>query len=302
MTPSLLVPIVVASLLGSVHCAGMCGGLVALATQGAPVARTQLAYHGARLVAYVTLGVLAGALGNVVDLAGAAAGLGRTAASLAGTGMALWGIGVLTRKWRPKQAAVRLQRREQGPFERLTARVFQGLEGRAPLSRSALLGGLSALLPCGWLYAFVLGAAATASPWQGALVMAAFWSGTVPLLVGLGLGVQRLLGPVRRHLPTLTACGLVAVGLFTVVGRGRIPTEAFLRVSAPSMLTREGAPSERAPSERGEGAQEAPGAAPQAGDESSQGSADEAPGGGCPFHSQQGTSEHGHGPSQEAAR
>ncbi len=48
--------------------------------------------------------------------------------------------------------------------------------------RGLLLGLATALLPCGWLYSFVLVAAATGHPVWGMCSMAVFWLGTVPAL------------------------------------------------------------------------------------------------------------------------
>jgi len=240
-----LVPILVASLLGSLHCVGMCGGLVALyAGEGSGRRFTpHLAYHGARLVGYTTLGIVAGALGSALDLAGTAVGVGRVAAVVAGAGMALWGVVILEQRLRRAPRGERLVSLKgsaaPSPVGRLSAWLLRGLAGRGAPVRGALLGALSALLPCGWLYAFVLGAAATASPWHGALVMIAFWSGTVPLLLGFGLGLQGILRPLRRHLPTVTACGLIVAGGLTIFSRGTVPGEAFTGLRAADVLSGE---------------------------------------------------------------
>jgi sulfite exporter TauE/SafE len=49
--------------------------------------------------------------------------------------------------------------------------------------------------------------------------MGTFWLGTVPVLAGLGLTAQRAFGPLRRHLPAVTAAALVVIGLLTITGR-----------------------------------------------------------------------------------
>jgi uncharacterized protein len=85
-----------------------------------------------------------------------------------------------------------------------------------------LVTGLStALLPCGWLYAFVAAAGGTGSPGRGMFVMSVFWVGTLPVMATLGFGLQRLAGPVRRSLPLVTATVVVAIGLLTIAGRLR---------------------------------------------------------------------------------
>jgi sulfite exporter TauE/SafE len=101
----------------------------------------------------------------------------------------------------------------------VSRRLFERLLGHPPVSRALLLGLLTTLLPCGWLYAFVATAAGTGSAPAAMLVMGAFWLGTVPLLAGLGLATQRAFGPLRRHLPAVTAAALMIIGLLTMTGR-----------------------------------------------------------------------------------
>ncbi len=88
-----------------------------------------------------------------------------------------------------------------------------------PTQRALAIGLLTTLLPCGWLYAFALTAAGTGSPIYGAVVMAVFWVGTLPVLVSLGASVQLALGVLGKRLPVLCAMALIAVGLMTIGGR-----------------------------------------------------------------------------------
>jgi uncharacterized protein len=220
VNPSLLVPIAAASLVGSLHCAGMCGGFVAAyagadRSGGWRRAPAHVAYHAGRLVAYATLGAAAGSLGAALDLAGHATGVGRIAALLAGSVMVLWAVAVLLERFG-------IGRRSLAPPPRLVA-LLASFARKPPLARAALLGLSSALLPCGWLYAFVVAAAGTGEAFGGALVMAAFWSGTLPILLGLGAFVQALGPGLRRHAPLLSALALLVIGLYAVVGRWNVP-------------------------------------------------------------------------------
>jgi sulfite exporter TauE/SafE len=99
-------------------------------------------------------------------------------------------------------------------------------QSRPPLARALLIGLLSTFLPCGWLYAFAVTAAGTGSALLGVLTMTVFWLGTLPVLVGLGVGVQKLAGPLRRHVPVATAIALVIVGVVAVAGRFNVPALA----------------------------------------------------------------------------
>lgn len=221
---TLVPPILAASLLGSAHCAGMCGGFVAFyagsdASSGAEKSFSHLAYHGGRGLTYALLGALAGGLGHALDLAGDLAGIQRSAAIVAGLSMSVWGAAALARALGARIPPLPLPK----AILAVWGRALSALRGRPPVLRAGLLGLASALLPCGWLYAFVVTAAGTGSPLWGAVAMIAFWMGTLPILVGLGVGVQHLTGPLRAHLPKVTALVLVAMGLFAVFHRAGMP-------------------------------------------------------------------------------
>lgn len=206
--------ILAASALGSLHCVGMCGGLVSFyAGSDAPAASrtaSHAAYHSMRLVAYVALGAAAGGLGTALDLIGSRVGLGHLGLLLAGLTLLAW-AGPLVLWRRSAGAPLSLGRRaaRRSPLIQRLERVFVSLASRArqrpPVWRASALGLASALLPCGWLYAFVLLAAGTGSIGDGALLMLAFWLGTVPALLGLGVGIGRLSARLRARVPRLSA-------------------------------------------------------------------------------------------------
>lgn len=241
MIGSWLVPMVSAGLFGSAHCIGMCGALVAVASDGTNGARqrlrAQLGYHLARLTSYVTLGIVAGALGRALDLAGQAAGLGKAAAVLAGVTMSLWGMAAML-----NAVGVALQLPKLGTMPAFLTSWLGRARRRPPLLRAVLLGGASALLPCGFLYAFALAGAATASPVGGALVMAALWLGNLPALLGFGLVLSGALSRVKRHIPLLSAACVFALGIVTLDSRAKIPAFAASAITAAKATNLAGAP------------------------------------------------------------
>ena len=80
----------VVSLLGSLHCVGMCGPLVAVAMGDSQVlshatrAMLHIGYHGGRLVMYSTIGMLCGLLGAGLDWGGSLVGSGQIGARRSG--------------------------------------------------------------------------------------------------------------------------------------------------------------------------------------------------------------------------
>lgn len=214
----------VAGLLGSAHCAGMCGSFACLASggdasKGPQALRSSAGYNLGRLASYATLGAIAGAAGAGLDRAGSIAGLARPAAIVAGILLILWGTASLL-----SALGVRVPVLDIPPaLATRIARAVRAVQERPPMIRSLAVGALSAALPCGWLYAFVATSSAAGSAIAGATVMAAFWLGTVPMMVAVGMGAQKLLGPFRRRLPVLTASMLVILGVLTVSGRLSAP-------------------------------------------------------------------------------
>ena len=208
--------VLAASLVGSPHCVGMCGGFVCFYSgQAGASRRTHAAYHLGRLGSYAALGAIAGALGTGLDALGAQAGVHRLAVLASGLVLLLWGGATLLRAGGrvdlpgPVRAALRVP----------VAASMRAAHAWPPAARALTLGLVTTLLPCGWLWLFAATAGGTGSPARGALVMAAFWLGTVPLLAGFGLAAQHALGPLRRRLPLVSGTALVVLGLLTIGGK-----------------------------------------------------------------------------------
>jgi sulfite exporter TauE/SafE len=113
-----------------------------------------------------------------------------------------------------------------------------GMRSRPPLERALLLGLFSALLPCGWLYAFAIAAAGSATALTGAAILLAFWAGNLPFLLGLGAALGGVLGRLRQHVPLASALLIFSLGLFTVMDRVNLPALAVQAVTsaAPDAL------------------------------------------------------------------
>lgn len=235
---TLIAAIFAASLLGSFHCAGMCGAFVAIATGDVGLGRRghaalQCAYHLGRLFTYVALGMAAGEAGRLIDIAGALAGLRPIAAIIAGLTMAWFGILLLLRSSGWKIARQKLP----AAWLRLISALHRIALNRPPLARAAMIGLLTTLLPCGWLYAFVISAAGTAHPATGALVMAVFWAGTLPIMVTIGGGARMMMGPLAAKLPVFTAILLIVVAIHTLVNRSLLDPVAIARGMQPHAAT-----------------------------------------------------------------
>ncbi len=185
--------VLVASLAGSGHCVAMCGGLVVASakTRGA-----RIAYHLGRLAGYLALGAAAGWIGEAwLDQASWAAALVLGLSFLV-AGFRVW-------RGRPVHLAI-----VPAP---MLSKLF-----RMAGAHAGIAGLLTALLPCGWLHSFVLGAVATRSPVSGAVFLFAFWLGTLPALGFAPWLVDRIFRPIARRSPRIAALVLVSAGVMSI--------------------------------------------------------------------------------------
>lgn len=230
---TLLLAVLGASLVGSPHCAGMCGPFVCFYAAGPGTSRgAHAAYNAGRLVSYLLLGALAGVLGARLDAAGELAGISRGAAIVSGALMVAWGASQIAAVY-GLRTGVSLA---PLPLKQALGGMLKRLQGRPAVVRAGATGLLTTLLPCGWLYAFVATAAGTGSVATGIMVMAAFWLGTLPALVAVGAGVQRLAGPFARRLPVVSAAALVVLGLLSISGRLSLHPTLRATTEVPSAM------------------------------------------------------------------
>lgn len=217
MSLALLAGIVATSVVGSVHCLAMCGPLVGL-HGGAKTMRLAMSHSLGRLATYVTFGALAGLIGSAVDLAGRIGNVQRAATLVAAAAIVALGayqiVHVYVTRTRPGSES---RRAGSSVFSSALVRI----RPKSAARRAFAIGTLTGLLPCGWLWAFVIAAAGTGSVLAGAATMFAFWLGTVPAMVGLLRVTGPLLARVRARLPAITAVALIAVGLGTLALRWR---------------------------------------------------------------------------------
>jgi sulfite exporter TauE/SafE len=200
------------------HCIGMCGPLVgAFSLAQRPSNRSAwhltpalLLYHTGRLAAYGFLGLAFGLLGSATQIAGRGQVLQGGLSLFAGCLMGLLGLGLLG--WLPTQRWVESSRLGEALASRL-ARVIQ----RQDPGTRVILGLGNGFLPCGPVYAMATGTMAAANPLLGAAAMIAYGAGTVPILLGVGLGAGRINPKTQSWLNRLGVLLVLLIGLQLVL-------------------------------------------------------------------------------------
>lgn len=230
-----LLPVLAVGLAGSVHCVGMCGGIVG-ALSGAtqrrviPIAHAGTAALPLAQAGEATLRVLAynaGRIGSYMVAGALAAGMANGAASLAR--IAQWqGVAYLLANVMLVALGLYLMdlwrglARVEAAGNVLWRRVQPLMRPLLPmdsLPRAFALGGLWGWVPCGMVYSVLLTAMLSGSAAGGAAVMLAFGVGTLPMLLALGLAGARLRAALQRRAVRI-ACGMLVLA-FGVLGIAR---------------------------------------------------------------------------------
>jgi len=229
-----LIPVFMIGLLGSVHCIGMCGGIVgafslaparpfpvAVTVKGRPVVvaataagtvllRT-LSYNVGRIASYAVAGALAGGLARGGQWLAGATTWQSGAFVLAQVMLVVLGL-YLMDVWRGLTLLETFGQRLWKRLQPLTALLL-------PLDspfKLMLAGSLWGWLPCGMVYSVLLTALLSGSALSGAAVMLAFGLGTLPVLLTAGIFGAQLRTNLQRPLVRLIS-GLIVL-LFGVFG------------------------------------------------------------------------------------
>ena len=213
-----LLAALLAGLLGGVHCAGMCGGIVAAFSfrpdGSVPPFRLHLVYNGGRVLSYTLFGALAGALGNALALADFLPV--QTAlyvvAQIVMIMLGLYLAGL--------SQSVLIFERAGGVIWRRVKPLFQRLIPVTTLPRAIIAGMAWGWLPCGLVYSILVSALASGHAVSGAALMLAFGLGTLPNLLGMGL-FARQIQPFLQRVWVRRAAG-ITVTAFGVWGLGRL--------------------------------------------------------------------------------
>jgi sulfite exporter TauE/SafE len=225
--PALLVTAFLTGLAGGVHCAAMCGGIVAALNLRAarPIDRAhpprrgflrQLCYSLGRIGSYAFAGAVAGgagSLGLMYERVLPAQLLLLVAANAIVILLGLYLAGLGTAVLALERAGTRVWR----GMTRLGVRIVPA----ETWPRALVVGAGWGWIPCGLVYSVLATALVSGSALRGAAVMGAFGLGTLPNLLALGVGAASLQRFLRAPRTRLFA-GLAVVGL-GIIGLLRIP-------------------------------------------------------------------------------
>lgn len=213
--------IFIIGILASFHCVGMCGGFVmaysanhhkicaaaALIEEGEKKDKKtniHLQYNLGRFFSYTIIGGILGGFGSFFGINPNFSG---TLLLVAAIFMILMGLGLATEiKWFHK---IKLQTPDF-----IAKIIFKNRREHKPKG-PFVIGLLTGFMPCGPLQAMQLYALSTGNWLHGALSMAAYALGTVPLLFGFGNLISLLTMSRMKQLLRVSGIIVIILGLFT---------------------------------------------------------------------------------------
>ena len=171
---------------GSLHCIGMCGPIVLSlpqvgGTNGYRLS-TKMSYNAGRIATYSMLGALIGLLGQGIDFMGY-----QQMISLA-LGVFILTMVILSYLLQKDLLKIPFLNRL---WYKLSPQIQQAL-AKQPVEAMFKLGLINGLLPCGLVYLGLMNAVLAGGVWSGALSMAAFGLGTLPVMMLTIMGASRI--------------------------------------------------------------------------------------------------------------
>jgi sulfite exporter TauE/SafE len=195
-SPQSLAAAFILGLFSTVHCIGMCGGIIGALSLSLPEDIRQRRqrhvffislYNLGRILSYSFAGLVVGYIGAeaaaYTDMSGGPSILRHTGAVL------MIAIGLYLAGWLPQLSKIE---RIGAPLWKLLEPIGRKLVPVTTMPRALLYGLVWGWLPCGMVYFVLVWALTSGSATQGALTMAAFGLGTLPALLTTGLAVSSL--------------------------------------------------------------------------------------------------------------
>jgi sulfite exporter TauE/SafE len=194
--PQSLAAAFILGLFSTVHCIGMCGGIIGALSLSLPdtIRKQRLPhllfislYNIGRILSYSFAGLVVGYIGAeaaaYTDMSGGPSILRYTGVVL------MIAIGLYLAGWFPQLSKVE---RIGMPVWKLLEPIGRKMVPVNTMPKALMYGLVWGWLPCGMVYFVLVWALTSGSAAQGAMTMAAFGLGTLPSLLGAGLAFSSL--------------------------------------------------------------------------------------------------------------
>jgi len=211
--PSALLLMLSLGFMGSLHCIGMCGGLVTAVSMSHPkICWSGLfIYQLGRVTTYALLGLLVGSSGVALNAFGGDL-LQRVFALLAGSLMIIFALNLAGWLPDPLRHFSTWASRKTG-----LAKLARRASDQARAGNWYTLGLANGLLPCGLVYAALSLALAAGNAHTATLMMAVFGLGTMPAMMLMPSALHKMTPSLRTSAMRLAAIMIAAMGIITLL-------------------------------------------------------------------------------------
>lgn len=208
---AILLSALVLGLMGSFHCAGMCGPIaIALPLHGNTIPQKIFGgslYNIGRTITYGIMGAIFGLLGQGISMIGFQQKISAIMGSIMIISVlfpALFNNGYrLDKNWLSLVGKLKKSIGEMFSIRSFSSLFFIGL--------------LNGLLPCGLVYMAIAGAIGTGNAVQGTLYMILFGLGTIPMLLTISVAGNMMSQAIRGKINKLIPVLVVVVGLLFIL-------------------------------------------------------------------------------------
>lgn len=208
---AILISALLLGLMGSFHCAGMCGPIaIALPLHGNTMPQKIFGgalYNSGRTITYGIMGALFGLLGQGMEMLG----FQQKISIIMGILMIISVMfpALFKNQYRLDASVFSLV----GKLKKTIARMFD----IRSFSSLFFIGMLNGLLPCGLVYMAIAGAIGTGSAFQGTLYMILFGLGTIPMMLAISVAGNMMSHSLRKKINKLIPVLVVVVGLLFIL-------------------------------------------------------------------------------------
>ncbi len=198
-----------AGLTGSVHCIGMCGGLVAASTH---TKYDNFLYQLGRLAGYLLVAFLI----SLLKVPFSRFVYDREFSLMVAISIGLSFVYLGIKQWKKQKSEVVVP----GLFKQIQQRIFRTGFALKNLQLKAILIGFSSIfLPCGFLYAMLFSVIGLMNTTVAMFSIFSFWLGTLPALTFAPLLIKKYFSGLSHKYPRVISGTLISFGLLTIIWR-----------------------------------------------------------------------------------
>ncbi len=199
-------------LVGSMHCVGMCGGIVMSCT---PKKSNNIFYQLGRLTSYLLLAGLAGFLGSYFSFSQSHP----MASIVPGVMIGIILIWIGSKQFIGSSRNLKIPTKLNNLIMKVWGKVLPNPKEEVTHTSSFLVGSISILLPCAMLYGVILTLAAFNSPLISLICIFTFWIGTLPVMSMAPAIIKNLIKPLYLKMPRISSSLMILIGLGTILNR-----------------------------------------------------------------------------------